>query len=60
MKLSISLLVASLLMAAGGWIFTLPTWAAAATPAALGGLLTGLAGVVLAWLGKSPIQGGMK
>jgi hypothetical protein len=55
MKLSIAFLLASLLMAIGGWILTLPNWNAATTPAAIGGLLTGLGGVVVAWLGKSPI-----
>ncbi len=56
MKLSMVVLVASLLMAIGGWIITLPTWQAACTPVSMGGLLTGVGGVILAWLGKSPIK----
>jgi len=56
MKTSIILLVASLIVALGGWIITLDTWADALKTVAMGGLLMNLAGVVLAWLGKSPIK----
>ena len=56
MKLSILVLVASLLMAIGGWVITLPSWQAALAPVSMGGLLTGIGGVILAWLGKSPIK----
>lgn len=56
MKLSVLLLVASLFIALGGWMLTLPNWAAATTPTAIGGLFLGLGGVICAWLGKSPIQ----
>lgn len=58
MKLSIVLLVASLVMALGGWMMTLKTWDAALLPLAMGGLLFNLGGVVVAWLGKSPIKPG--
>lgn len=56
MKLSIVLLVASLICGIGGWAVTLPSWTAAVTPVSIGGLLMVLGGVIAAWIGKSPIK----
>jgi hypothetical protein len=56
MNFSIALLVASLIAGIGGWMVTLASWSVALTTINLGGLLVILAGVVVAWLGKSPIK----
>lgn len=58
MNRSILLLAASIIAGVGGWLITLSTWGAALTPAAIGGLLIILGGVVCAWLGKSPLKSG--
>jgi len=54
MKVSIIILIASLLVALGGWMATLATWVDALTPIAFGGLIAIVGSVLLAWLGESP------
>lgn len=56
MNLSKLFLFASLIAGLGGWMITLPTWSAAFTPVSFGGLLAVEAGVICAWLGKSPLK----
>ena len=56
MKASYAVLIASMIVALGGWMVTLNEWGQATTTIALGGLLMNLAGVFLAWMGKSPIK----
>lgn len=56
MNLSKLFLYASLLAGLGGWMITLQSWSAALTPVSIGGLLVVEAGVVCAWLGKSPLK----
>lgn len=53
---SIALLVVSVLMGVGGWCVTLDSWGVAFTPQNLAGLLTGVGGVIVAWLNDSPIK----
>ena len=55
-KVSVIVLVCSLVLAFVGWATTLDTWAAGLSPKTLSGLLAGLAGIVLAWLGQSPLK----
>lgn len=55
---SILILVLGMLVALGGWFQTLPTWGDASTPAYLGQGIAVVAGVGLAWLGKSPVKRG--
>ena len=55
MKLSYLLLFASLLMAVGGWGSSFQSWSEAAHPSHFFSLLGVVGGVILAWIGKSPI-----
>lgn len=48
-------LMASLLIALGGWGATFNTWAEATRVGNVFGLLGIVGGVLLAWVGKSPI-----
>lgn len=56
MKTSTIFLVVSLIAGLGGWMVTLDTWSLALTTTNLGGLLMVEAGVVIAWLNKSPMS----
>jgi len=55
MKLSIIVLIASLMLAAGGWLAALASWHDLAQPGTIAALLSTVGGVILAWLGRSPI-----
>lgn len=58
MRTSILILIASLLVALTPWFTLLDTWTAATTPGNIGALLGIIGGVILAWLGASPIKTG--
>jgi hypothetical protein len=55
MKTSILILIASLLVALVPWFNALATWGAISTPVNVGAVLGIVGGVLLAWLGASPI-----
>jgi hypothetical protein len=56
MKISIMVLVASLMLAIGGWLAALGSWNDLAQPGTIAALLSTIGGVILAWLGRSPIK----
>jgi hypothetical protein len=56
-KLSVLLLIASIIVGIGGWMVTLQTWQQATNPVPMGGLLMIIGGVLCAWLGQSPLKG---
>lgn len=51
-------LIASLLVALGGWGATFTSWAEVCRVNNVFGLVGIIGGVLLAWLGASPLQGG--
>jgi hypothetical protein len=55
-KVSIALLISSLILGIGGWMQTLSSWGAATNPANMAGLLLILGGVILNWINKSPLS----
>jgi hypothetical protein len=55
MKISIVVLIASLMLAIGGWLAALGSWHDLAQPGTIAALLSTIGGVILAWLGRSPI-----
>ncbi len=55
MKISIVVLIASLMLAIGGWLAALASWHDLAQPGTMAALLSTIGGVILAWLGRSPI-----
>jgi hypothetical protein len=54
-KISIMVLIASLMLAVGGWMAALGSWHDLAQPGTIAALLSTIGGVILAWLGRSPI-----
>jgi hypothetical protein len=50
MRVSILVLIASLMLVVGGWLAALPSWHDLAQPGTIAALLSG--GVILAWLGN--------
>lgn len=50
----IIILIASLMIALGPWLYELDTFGQIATPSGVGALLGIIGGVLLAWLGESP------
>jgi hypothetical protein len=56
MKVSIMVLIASLLLAVGGWLAALGSWHDLMQPGIIAALLSTIGGVILAWLGRSPIN----
>lgn len=55
-----TILIASLLVALGSWGTTFSTWAEVTRVSNVFGLIGIVGGVVLAWLGTSPLKGGTK
>ena len=55
-KISIILLIASLLAGFGGWSITLDSWGSCTDPKSIGGLFVIIGGVLAAWIGKSPLN----
>ncbi len=55
MKVSIVVLIASLMLAVGGWLAAIGSWHDLAQPETIAALLSTIGGVVLAWFGRSPI-----
>lgn len=53
---SFLVLAASLLVAVSPWMMSLESFETATTPANLGALAGIVGGVLLAWLGKSPLK----
>ncbi len=49
-------LAGSLMLAVGGWMAALPSWGDLWHPGTLAALLSTVGGVILAWLGQSPIR----
>jgi hypothetical protein len=56
MKISIIVLIASLMLAIGGWLAALGSWHDLEQPGTIAALLSTIGGVILAWLGRSPIM----
>ncbi len=54
---SIAILICSLVIALAPYILQLPEWGDMLAPGSLGTWLPIIAGVVLSWLGQSPIGG---
>ncbi len=55
MRISVMVLIASLMLAVGGWLAALASWHDLAQPGTIAALLSTIGGVILAWLGRSPI-----
>jgi hypothetical protein len=55
MKVSILVLIASLMLSIGGWLGALGSWHDLVQPGTIAALLSTIGGVILAWLGRSPI-----
>ena len=55
MKVSIVALIASLMLAVGGWLAALGSWHDLVQPGTIAALLSTISGVILAWLDRSPI-----
>jgi len=52
----IIVLLASIGIAFFGWSSALPSWADGMTTGALSGLGSAICGIILAWIGQSPIK----
>jgi hypothetical protein len=51
MKISLMVLIASLMLAVGGWLAALGSWHDLGQPGTIAALLSTIGGVILAWLG---------
>ena len=56
MGTKIVILAGSLMLTVGGWMAALGSWADLLQPGTIAALLSTVGGVVMAWLGQSPIR----